>query len=184
MHGMTPLLRESLATPLGKLLVFSTADGRVAVADWLDTLDRLPDARRAALAAAHAAPAESPALAALRRYFDGDLQALDALAVDLKGSALQLQVWAALRSIPAGTTCSYAELAARIGRAGSARAVGAAVGANPLLLVLPCHRVVGASGALTGYAAGLERKRWLLEHEGLLPRLAHGASGRAMRVQR
>ncbi|WP_218121220.1 methylated-DNA--[protein]-cysteine S-methyltransferase [Aquimonas voraii] len=181
---MTPLLRESLATPLGKLLVFSTADGRLAVVDWLDTLDRLPEARRAALAAAPPAAVASAAVAALRRYFDGDLQALDALDVDPQGSPLQQQVWTALRTIPPGRTCSYAELAERIGRAGSARAIGAAVGANPLLLVLPCHRVVGANGALTGYAAGLERKRWLLEHEGLLPRLAHGASGRATRLPR
>ncbi len=182
MRGMTSLVRERLATPLGKLLVFSTQDGRLAVVDWLDTLDRLPAARRAALTAAQPAAAETAAVAALRRYFAGDLQALDALDVDPQGSPLQLQVWAALRAIPAGRTCSYAELAERIGRAGSARAVGAAVGANPLLLVLPCHRVVGAKGALTGYAAGLERKRWLLEHEGLLPRLEHGASGRATRV--
>ena len=182
MRGMTSLVRERLATPLGKLLVFSSQDGRLAVVDWLDTLDRLPAARHAALTTAQPAAAETAAVAALRRYFAGDLQALDALDVDPQGSPLQLQVWAALRAIPAGRTCTYAELAERIGRAGSARAVGAAVGANPLLLVLPCHRVVGASGALTGYAAGLERKRWLLEHEGLLPRLAHGASGRALRV--
>lgn len=182
MRVMTSLSRESLATPLGKLLVFSTPDGHLAVVDWLDTLDRLPATRRAALAAARAAPGESPAVAALRRYFEGDFQALETLTVDTPGSALQRLVWSALRAIPPGQTCSYAELAARIDRAGSARAVGAAVGANPLLLVLPCHRVVGARGALTGYAAGLERKRWLLEHEGLLPRLAHGASGRALRV--
>lgn len=182
MRGMTSLVREHLATPLGKLLVFSTSDRRLAVVDWLDTLDRLPAARHAALTAAPPASAESPTVAALRRYFAGDLQSLDALEVDPQGSPLQQQVWAALRAIPAGCTCSYAELAERIGRAGSARAIGAAVGANPLLLVLPCHRVVGANGALTGYAAGLERKRWLLEHEGVLPRLAHGASGRALRV--
>lgn len=182
MRGMTSLVRESLATPLGKLLVFSTSDGRLAVVDWLDTFHRLPDVRRAALTAAQPASGESAAVAALRRYFAGDLQALDALDVDPQGSPLQQQAWAALRAIPAGRTCSYAELAERIGRAGSARAVGAAVGANPLLLVLPCHRVVGAKGALTGYAAGLERKRWLLEHEGVLPRLPSGASGRALRV--
>ncbi|MFY7947890.1 MAG: methylated-DNA--protein-cysteine methyltransferase, partial [Gemmatimonas sp.] len=93
---MTSLLRESLATPLGKLLVFSTPDGHLAVVDWLDTLDRLPDTRRAALAAARAAPGASPAVAALRRYFEGDFQALEALAVDAPGSALQRQVWTAL----------------------------------------------------------------------------------------
>lgn len=186
MRTMSSLVRESLATPLGKLLVFSTVDGRLVIVDWLDSLERLraSSVRDRALSSARSASSASAALTALRRYFSGDLQALDGLEVALDGSPLQEQVWAALRAIPAGQVCSYAELAAHIGRAGSTRAVAAAVAANPLLLVLPCHRVVGANGALTGYAAGLERKRWLLEHEGLLPRLMHGASGRATRVAR
>lgn len=103
--------------------------------------------------------------AALSRYFAGELQALDALAVELNGTAFQKQVWQALRRIPPGSTISYAELARRIGEPAAVRAVGAANGANPVALVVPCHRVIGSDGSLTGYGGGLERKRWLLDHE-------------------
>jgi methylated-DNA-[protein]-cysteine S-methyltransferase len=80
-------------------------------------------------------------------------------------------VWAALRDIPAGSTLSYADLARRIGEPRAVRAVGAANGANPVAVIVPCHRVIGADGTLTGYGGGLERKQWLLAHEGVLPRL-------------
>ena len=90
---------------------------------------------------------------------------LDALPVDPGGTPFQHAVWTALRGIPAGTTASYGGLARAIGHADAVRAVGAANGANPIWLVLPCHRVIGADGSLTGYAYGLERKRWLLTHE-------------------
>jgi methylated-DNA-[protein]-cysteine S-methyltransferase len=87
-----------------------------------------------------------------------------------RGTALQREVWAALAEIPIGETRTYADLARRVGRPSAARAVGAANGKNPLSIVIPCHRVIGASGALTGYAGGLDAKRWLLEHErGALP---------------
>ena len=100
------------------------------------------------------------------RYFAGDLTAIDALDVDPGGTPFQSRVWSALRSIPAGTTVSYAELASRIGARHAVRAVGAANGANPIPIVIPCHRVIGASGRLVGYGGGLERKAWLLRHEG------------------
>jgi methylated-DNA-[protein]-cysteine S-methyltransferase len=110
--------------------------------------------------------APRPAIsAALSAYFDGDLQALDRLRVALHGTAFQCAVWSALRTIPAGSTASYAEQARRVGSPSAVRAVGAANGANPITLILPCHRVVGSGGALTGYAGGLETKRWLLVHE-------------------
>jgi len=102
----------------------------------------------------------------LSRYFEGDIAALDDIAVDLHGTEFQRRVWSALRDIAAGTTISYGELARRIGRPRAVRAVGAANGANPVSLVLPCHRVVGTSGTLTGYGGGLHRKQWLLVHEG------------------
>ena len=102
----------------------------------------------------------------LRRYFDGDLAALDTVAVDLNGTEFQKEVWQALRRIPHGTTISYAELARRVGAVSAVRAVGSANGANPVAVIVPCHRVIGSNGSLTGYGGGLERKKWLLEHEG------------------
>jgi methylated-DNA-[protein]-cysteine S-methyltransferase len=87
------------------------------------------------------------------------------LPLDLRGTAFQRTVWAALRAIPPGDTVTYAELARRVGRPGAARAVGSAVARNPVSIVVPCHRVVGSDGSLTGYAGGVERKRWLLAHE-------------------
>jgi methylated-DNA-[protein]-cysteine S-methyltransferase len=102
----------------------------------------------------------------LQRYFAGDLAALDTVAVELNGTAFQKQVWQALRRIPHGTTISYAELARRVGTVSAVRAVGSANGANPVAVIVPCHRVIGSDGSLTGYGGGLERKKWLLEHEG------------------
>ncbi len=103
----------------------------------------------------------------LTRYFDGDLTSLDEIDVELHGTAFQQRVWNALRTVTAGTTTSYAELARRVGAPTAVRAVGAANGANPVAVVLPCHRIIGSNGSLTGYGGGLERKRWLLHHEGV-----------------
>lgn len=100
----------------------------------------------------------------LDRYFAGNLKSFD-LPLNLRGTVFQRRVWTALCDVPYGQTVSYAELARHIGSPGAARAVGLANGANPLLLVVPCHRVIGANGALTGFAAGLPAKRWLLDHE-------------------
>ncbi len=113
-------------------------------------------------------PQTEGAADALRRYFSGDLKALDVIEVDTGGTPFQQEVWRALRRIPAGTTWSYARLASEIGRPSAVRAVAAANGANPVSIVVPCHRVIGADGSLTGYGGGLERKRWLLVHEGAL----------------
>ena len=107
------------------------------------------------------------AASALDAYLAGATADLD-LDVDPRGTPGQREVWAALTTVPRGRTVSYGQLAAQVERPGSARAVAAAVGANPLSIVVPCHRVIGADGSLTGYAGGLERKRWLLELEGVL----------------
>ena len=104
--------------------------------------------------------------AALDAYFAGDLNALDAVPIETGGSEFQRSVWAALRAIPAGTTTGYGRLAAQLGKPGAARAVGLANGSNPIGIVVPCHRVIGADGTLTGYAGGVARKEWLLRHEG------------------
>lgn len=113
-------------------------------------------------------PSADPAGAAraLRAYFRGRLDALDGIEVDLAGTPFQRRVWAALRRIPAGRTLSYAQLAATIGRPAAVRAVGTANGRNPVSLVVPCHRVIATGGGLGGYGGGLDRKRWLLAHEG------------------
>ena len=104
----------------------------------------------------------------IKAYFNGDLAALDEIPVDPPGTPFQRLVWEALRDIPAGRTESYGKLAARIGRPTACRAVGLANGQNPISLVIPCHRVIGSNGTLTGYGGGLHRKKWLLEHEGAL----------------
>ncbi len=102
---------------------------------------------------------------ALEAYFDGDIDALADVQTATAGTPFQREVWKALRAIPAGTTISYGQLAMKLGRKGSSRAVGAANGANPIPIVVPCHRVIGADGSLTGFGSGLPRKRWLLDHE-------------------
>jgi methylated-DNA-[protein]-cysteine S-methyltransferase len=107
--------------------------------------------------------------AAFQKYFSGDLTALDSLAVDPGGTPFQASVWLALREIRPGTTISYRDLADRIGAPNAVRAVGAANGANPIPIVIPCHRVIGASGKLVGYGGGLDKKAWLLRHEGWRP---------------
>jgi methylated-DNA-[protein]-cysteine S-methyltransferase len=104
--------------------------------------------------------------ARIEDYLAGDLHALDEIKVNPGGTAFQQTVWNALREIPVGTTQTYAQLAASIGRPSAPRAVGLANGQNPVSIVIPCHRLIGSNGALTGYAGGLERKRWLLRHEG------------------
>ena len=104
---------------------------------------------------------------AINDYFSGDLLAINAVSVATGGTAFQRDVWAALRTIQVGTTLSYGALARQLGRAKSVRAVGLANGANPIAIVVPCHRVIGTDGSLTGYGGGISRKRWLLIHEGV-----------------
>jgi methylated-DNA-[protein]-cysteine S-methyltransferase len=101
----------------------------------------------------------------IARYFAGELDAIDRIPVETGGTPFQREAWHALRRIPCGTTTSYGHLAKRIGRPAAVRAVGLANGANPVAVVVPCHRVIGANGSLTGYGGGMERKRWLLDHE-------------------
>jgi methylated-DNA-[protein]-cysteine S-methyltransferase len=108
--------------------------------------------------------------AQLAEYFAGTRTTFD-LPLDPPGTAFERRVWDALRAIPYGTTVSYGELARRLGDGRATRAVGAANGKNPIPIIVPCHRVVGSRGELTGFGGGLERKRWLLEHEGVLMRL-------------
>ena len=111
-------------------------------------------------------PDPAGAIGRLAEYFDGRLDALDDVEVELNGTAFQQRVWKALRGIRAGSTSTYAALAAGVGAPSAVRAVGAANGANPVAVIVPCHRVIGSNGRLTGYGGGLDRKEWLLRHEG------------------
>jgi methylated-DNA-[protein]-cysteine S-methyltransferase len=106
----------------------------------------------------------SRAIEQLRDYFQGNLREFD-LPLDLRGTPFQVEVWTALKAIPYGVTISYAELARRVGRPSAVRAVGAANGKNPISIVVPCHRVIGSNGSLTGYGGGIEKKAALLELE-------------------
>ena len=168
------LLVDRVASPPGPIVLVAHATALVAV-DFGEPEDRIWRQLRARFGAIEPEAADDPlgAGTALRAYLAGRLDALDRLPVEAGGSGFQREVWAALRTIPAGSTWSYKRLAERIGRPSAVRAVGLANGANPLGIVVPCHRVVGSDGSLTGYGGGLPRKRWLLEHEGAL--LAIGA---------
>jgi methylated-DNA-[protein]-cysteine S-methyltransferase len=162
---------DTLPSPLGRMLVVSDTDRRLRALDWEDHEERMQRglARIYGRAAVQLARGAAPAATrrALQRYFAGKLQAIDAIPVHSGGTAFQSNVWHALRTIPAGTTLSYGRLAVRLKCPLAVRAVGFANGSNPVSIVIPCHRLIGADGSLTGYGGGLERKRWLLEHEGV-----------------
>jgi methylated-DNA-[protein]-cysteine S-methyltransferase len=168
---------ESLATPFGPILVAVDAQGRLcAVEFWNDETEMRELLRRF-----HGAPGAvfgkvaAPIRQAFERYFAGDREALKAVPWTTGGTEFQRSVWQALTTIPVGETWSYAQLAAAIGKPKAVRAVGLANGANPIPIVVPCHRVIGANGSLTGFGGGLDRKRWLLRHEGAAFNDAAGA---------
>ncbi len=164
------LVLERIATPIGTMLVLTDEENRLRALDWDDyenRLNRLLRLHYGTNFAISEALHPSPARRALDAYFACELTAIDALTVETAGTPFQRAVWAALRNIPAGNTVSYGTLAAAIGRPKAVRAVGAANGANPIGIVVPCHRVIGANAALTGYGGGLRRKQWLLRHEGV-----------------
>ena len=157
-----------MRTPIGEALMVTDQAGRLRAFDWTDCQPRLAGLMRRHYSAVTPAEGRAPNVvrSAFEQYFAGELWALAGLDCATGGSAFSKAVWSALREIPVGETWSYGALAARVGRPRAMRAVGRANGANPLGLVTPCHRVIGANGALTGYAGGLVRKLWLLRHEG------------------
>ncbi len=164
-------LYTTMSSPIGELLLVGTEPDEATAGPVLMALS-MTRQRTAVTPGPGWRQAREPFADVVRQlgaYFDGELRAFD-LTLRTRGSAFQERVWLALEAIPYGTTISYGHLAARIGAgAADARAVGTAVGANPLLLLRPCHRVIGADGALRGYAAGLDRKEFLLRLEGTLP---------------
>jgi methylated-DNA-[protein]-cysteine S-methyltransferase len=154
-----------IETPAGTLVV--AAQGEVVVAcGFEDHWDGLRSRVAARFPAAPWSEEGSSASVAVEHYVGGDLAALDDLVVHTGGTDFQRAVWAALRTIPIGETWSYGQLAAAVGRGGAMRAVGSANGANPVSVIVPCHRVVRSDGSLGGYGGGLDRKSWLLAHEG------------------
>jgi methylated-DNA-[protein]-cysteine S-methyltransferase len=159
---------EHIETPTGRMRIVSDDAHNLRALDWDDHEPRMQDLlRRYYGDAVQLREVLRPSLAArsLLAYFDGDLEAIADLATATGGTAFQRTVWSALRRIPAGRTVSYGMLAAQIGQPKAVRAVGSANGANPISIVVPCHRVIGADSSLTGYGGGLHRKRWLLAHE-------------------
>jgi methylated-DNA-[protein]-cysteine S-methyltransferase len=163
------LFVDHTKTPIGEMAIVADREGNLRVVEWTDHASRLQRTLRIHYGE-HGFTLEMEKnphglTAAINRYFAGELQAIDNLPVKSAGTLFQQEVWRALREIPCGTTISYATLAQRIGRPAAVRAVGLANGANPIGVIVPCHRVIGANGSLTGYGGGLDRKRWLLQHE-------------------
>jgi methylated-DNA-[protein]-cysteine S-methyltransferase len=158
---------ERWASPLSPLLLVTDDDGMLRVLEFADLESRMLRLLREHYGTytLNDGPAPAAITRSLDAYFNGEIDALDDIPTATGGTPFQREVWRALRTILPGVTISYGQLAEKIGRAGSARAVGAANGANPIPIVVPCHRVIGANGTLTGFASGLPRKRWLLDHE-------------------
>jgi methylated-DNA-[protein]-cysteine S-methyltransferase len=164
------LLVDRLATPTGEMILIADAEGNLRTIDWTDHETRMKKLldRQYGKGGYILKPARDPGglSTAMRRYFAGDLTVIDKLPVKTAGTPFQKSVWKALRAIKCGSTISYAELARRIGKPKAVRAAGLANGQNPIGVVVPCHRVIGSNGSLTGYGGGLQRKEWLLKHEG------------------
>ncbi|MFM2309623.1 MAG: hypothetical protein RLY87_1745 [Chloroflexota bacterium] len=166
---MTTLDMLRMDSPVGELLIVCSARA-VQFLDYHDYEARMHTllAARYGAAGYTLREADNPLelRSRLQAYFGGQFSAVDDIAVETGGTPFQQAVWLALRTIPAGQTATYGQQAARIGRPAATRAVGRTNGLNPIAIILPCHRVIGANGTLTGYAGGLHRKEWLLRHEG------------------
>lgn len=158
---------DTMETPLGNAVLVADANGALRMHMWEDPEDTWRVRFQRLHGDAELVRKRDPFghVAALRRYFEGDIGALDTIPVAFTGTPFQKQVWTALRTIEGGSTLSYGALAQRIGSPKAVRAVGLANGSNPVGVVVPCHRVIGSNGTLTGYGGGLPRKRWLLDHE-------------------
>ena len=162
------LLLDKLPTPVGEAMIVTDDEGVLRGFDWSGEVERLRRLMKRYYPSIPLVNGKAPETThkAIADYFAGDLSALDDLTWRAAGTDFQMTIWRALCDIPFGETISYGELARRIGNPKAVRAVGLANGANPIGLVAPCHRVIGANGSLTGYGGGMHRKKWLLEHEG------------------
>jgi methylated-DNA-[protein]-cysteine S-methyltransferase len=161
---------DRLPTPIGTALLVTDSAGVLRALDWEEHEARMRELLRLQYSAVVLEEGRSPRelRSALTGYFKGDLDRLKAIKWRVAGTPFQHKVWTALPKIPAGTTMSYGALAAKLNVPKAMRAVGHANGSNPISVVVPCHRLIGANGALVKYGGGLERKRWLLEHEGVV----------------
>jgi methylated-DNA-[protein]-cysteine S-methyltransferase len=163
------LLKDQFETPIGEMVILADDEGNLRTVDWTDHTDRMTTAlqRHYGKDGFKVESVHNPSGLSdvMKSYFAGELASIDNLPTKTAGTPFQREVWRVLREIPCGKTISYGELARRISRPHAVRAVGLANGANPIGVVVPCHRVIGFSGSLTGYGGGLERKRWLLDHE-------------------
>jgi methylated-DNA-[protein]-cysteine S-methyltransferase len=177
-NGQSPerFYLDRLQTPIGVALLVTDADGVLRALDWEDYQPRMKDLLRLQYGAVVLKDAPSPGdiKTALGGYFKGDLDRLSGIRWRVAGTPFQHKVWTALPEIPAGKTMSYGALAAKLGAPNAMRAVGHANGSNPISVVVPCHRLIGANGSLIKYGGGLERKRWLLKHEGVVLKPAAG----------
>jgi methylated-DNA-[protein]-cysteine S-methyltransferase len=173
------LLLERLNSPISSLLLVTDDAGALRSLEFADHEPRMHRLLRLQYGGYTLTESAAPAsiTQALDAYFDGNMDSLADIPVATGGTPFQREVWKALRAIPPGTTINYGQLAARLGRPGASRAVGAANGANPVAIVVPCHRVIGANGTLTGYASGLPHKQWLLDHEARFAPVAGGSVG-------
>ena len=163
------LLTDEIPCAIGTLVI-AARDGRLCGLDYDECRPRMMASLAARYGTVELRPASDPfgVSGRIRAYLGGDLDAIDAVRVETGGTAFQRRVWAALRRIRAGATVTYADLARAVARPTATRAVGAINGRNPVAIIVPCHRVIGKDGSLTGYAGGLWRKRWLLNHEGVV----------------
>jgi methylated-DNA-[protein]-cysteine S-methyltransferase len=162
-------LSERLSTPVGPMILVAK-DGVVLLFEFEGTPGRVERQMRSRFGDVELQPASNPfgITDQIRAYFDGDIHSLDHILTDGGGTDFERQVWAELRKIPAGTTVSYGHIARKLGDVQLSRAVGTANGKNPISIIVPCHRVIGADGSMTGYGGGLKNKEWLLRHEGAL----------------
>ena len=170
MTGQPPdqLRLDRIETPIGEALIVTDEAGYLRALDWADRAASMARLLRLHYGSAVPQPGGAPGhvTRSLRRYFEGDLGCLAAIEWRTGGTPFQRSVWSGLTLIAPGETLSYGALAARLGCPRAIRAVGMANGANPVSVVVPCHRVIGGDGSLTGYGGGLARKQWLLNHEG------------------
>jgi methylated-DNA-[protein]-cysteine S-methyltransferase len=163
---------DTINSPTGEMMIVTDSDAALRALEWTDLQERMTRlfGRQYKGKAIKLTPGGAPAMTrqALADYFDGNLNALDDLVTVAGGTDFQRSVWSALRTIPVGETRSYLDIAKAIGNPKAVRAIGLANGANPIGIVVPCHRVIGTNGSMTGYGGGIARKQWLLKHEGAL----------------
>jgi methylated-DNA-[protein]-cysteine S-methyltransferase len=169
MSDVLELFIDRIDTPIGELLLAADGAGKLRALDWTDYEDRMLRLLRLHYGknGYTLVPTHNPygLRDKMESYFAGEIQAIDDIEVETAGTPFQRSVWKQLRNIPGGSRISYGKLAEQIDRPTAVRAVGLANGSNPIGIVVPCHRIIGANGSLTGYGGGLDRKKWLLDHE-------------------